>query len=310
MESNTAKCALQLLIQKAFRHPSIAEQLSTFINSRNVFIKIHGSALLKHHKSHLHRPPLFIFPGCYLKEVYFQHIIQTSSQACLKHCRRYTLQNRVFLFCLTSWWRAVLRTPGPKSKKQKWSALTITGTPTPRSECHGSESWPQHGRGPSGFSTDTTPTCFSESCVFLMPHKMRQMPLQLYLLSALCDPHAGLQVEEHSASPAPALQPRGDPSWPKLTPAEAARLLSQREKEQRRQSLSQWQHFHVPCVWSSCQSGGGMSYSIHPHSYSEHWNAFLGNKQLQGTQAVKKIGFITHSGSDSVLLNSCSSLWH
>ncbi|KAL2298810.1 hypothetical protein Nmel_014415, partial [Mimus melanotis] len=67
---------------------SIAEQLSAFINSRNVFIKIHGSALLKLHKSNLHRPPLFIFPGCYFKEGYFQYIIQTSPQACLKH---YTL---------------------------------------------------------------------------------------------------------------------------------------------------------------------------------------------------------------------------
>lgn len=88
MESNTAKCTLQLLIQKAFRHPSIAEQLSAFINSRNVFIKIHGSALLKLHKSNLHRPPLFIFPGYCLKEGYFQYIIQTSPQASLKHCRK------------------------------------------------------------------------------------------------------------------------------------------------------------------------------------------------------------------------------
>lgn len=44
-----------------------------------------------------------------------------------------------------------------------------------------------------------------------------------------------------------------------------------------------------------------MSYSIHPHSYREHWNASLGNKQLQGTQAVKKIDIVTHSGSDSAL---------
>lgn len=102
MESNTAKCALQLLIQKAFRHPSIAEKLSAFINSRNIFIRIHGSALLKLHKSNLDRPPLFIFPGCCLKEGYFQYIIHTSPQACLKHCGKCTLQNRVFLFCLTS----------------------------------------------------------------------------------------------------------------------------------------------------------------------------------------------------------------
>lgn len=72
------------------------------------------------------------------------------------------------------------------------------------------------------------------------------MPLQLYLLSALCDPLAALpmQVEEPSASPAPASapapaqQPKGDPPWSKLTP-EAARLPSQRVKEQPRQSLSQ-----------------------------------------------------------------------
>lgn len=160
MESNTAKCASQLLIQRAFRHPSIVEQLSAFINSRNVFIKIHGSALLKLHKSNWNRPPLFIFPGHCLREGYFQYIIQTSPQACSKHCRKYILQSTVFLFCLTSCWRAVFRTHGPKSKKQKWSALTITGTPTPQDHLRVSLSqkpWPQHGRGPPGFSTDRTP---------------------------------------------------------------------------------------------------------------------------------------------------------
>lgn len=102
MESNTAKCALQLLSQKAFIPPSVVEQLSAFINSRSIFIKIHGSALLKLHRFNLDRSPLFIFPDHSSKQGYFQYIVQISPQACLKHCRKYTLQNRVFHLCLTS----------------------------------------------------------------------------------------------------------------------------------------------------------------------------------------------------------------
>lgn len=72
MESNTAKCALQLLSQRAFIPPSMVEQLSAFIHSRSVFIKIHGSALLKPHRFNLDRSPLFIFPDHSFKQGYFQ----------------------------------------------------------------------------------------------------------------------------------------------------------------------------------------------------------------------------------------------
>lgn len=87
IESNTAKHALQLLSQKAFIPPSVVEQLSAFINSRSVFIKIHGSALLKLHRFNLDRSPLFIFPDRSFKQGYFQYIVQISPQVCLKHCR-------------------------------------------------------------------------------------------------------------------------------------------------------------------------------------------------------------------------------
>lgn len=102
MESNTAKCALQLLGQKAFIPPSMVEQPSAIINSRSVFIRIHGSALLKLRRFDLDRSPLFIFPDRSFKRGYFQYTVQVSPQACSKHGRKYALQRRVFHSCRTS----------------------------------------------------------------------------------------------------------------------------------------------------------------------------------------------------------------
>lgn len=81
MESNTAKCALRLISQNAFIPPSMVEQLSAFINSRSIFIKTDGSAVLKLHRSHLDRSLLFIFPDRRSEQGYFQDTVHISLQA-------------------------------------------------------------------------------------------------------------------------------------------------------------------------------------------------------------------------------------
>lgn len=83
---------VQLLSQEDFMPPSTAECL--FFNSRSVFTKIHGSALLKLHGLNLDRSPLLIFPD------------HTFRQGCLQH--RY---HCCWVICLGKTWQKSSQTP-------------------------------------------------------------------------------------------------------------------------------------------------------------------------------------------------------
>lgn len=193
----------------------MVEQLSTFINSRSIFIKTDGSAVLKLHRSHLDRSLLFIFPDHRSEQGYFQDTVHISLQA-VSNAGANTLSRTGTSTC--AWLPAAeadVVSPKRSQAPALYSESSVSQRQTEAQLLARLPQIPAQTEAHQGFLNlmifvaTTRGGRYHCSWIFCLAAG----PGDPRVAAGVCPP-AALPVEAEDASaPPPALQQKGDPPW-------------------------------------------------------------------------------------------------